>query len=293
MATKLVGKSSYGNANFPVDADGRTYHVATKVGECAQRIAVVGDPHRANVLKAMLDSPSEAIEVVSKRGFVTITQAYKGVPVSIVAIGMGAPMMDFFVRECRAVVDGPMAIIRFGSCGAIGSGQIGQIVVASEGSALLTRNVDFFLDNAHAESPSFAYNLSKVHPANPALSAHLVEALEAEVTPARVVKGVNVTADSFYSSQGRIDETFDDSNAGLVDYLRSNIENVQSLEMESFYLLHLARSCKAPGKSIAAAACAMVFADRRANSFIQPETIAEMEKLGGKAVLDALVAHQL
>lgn len=26
-------------------------------------------------------------------------------------------MMDFFVREVRAIVDGPIAIIRYGTCG--------------------------------------------------------------------------------------------------------------------------------------------------------------------------------
>lgn len=29
----------------------------------------------------------------------------------------GTPMMDFFVREARAVVRGPMTIVRFGTCG--------------------------------------------------------------------------------------------------------------------------------------------------------------------------------
>jgi hypothetical protein len=33
--------------------------------------------------------------------------------VSCVAIGMGPAMMDFFVRESMAVLNGPVAIIRF------------------------------------------------------------------------------------------------------------------------------------------------------------------------------------
>ena len=50
---------------------------------------------------------------LSHRGFLTITGEFKGTPVSIVAIGMGLPMMDFFVRECRAVIKGPMVVIRY------------------------------------------------------------------------------------------------------------------------------------------------------------------------------------
>ena len=35
-----------------------------------------------------------------------------GVPISIISTGMGTPMMDFVVRESRAIVDGHMAITR-------------------------------------------------------------------------------------------------------------------------------------------------------------------------------------
>lgn len=48
----------------------------------------------------------------SERGFLTITGTYKGIPVSIVSIGMGFPNMDFFVRECRELIEGEMIVIR-------------------------------------------------------------------------------------------------------------------------------------------------------------------------------------
>jgi uridine phosphorylase len=50
------------------------------------------------------DNPS-LFELYSDRGFLTLTGTYKGVRVSIVSIGMGAPNMDFFVREGREVLD--------------------------------------------------------------------------------------------------------------------------------------------------------------------------------------------
>lgn len=37
---------------------------------------------------------------------------YNGVPVSAIAIGMGGPNMDFFVREARECLDGEMVIVR-------------------------------------------------------------------------------------------------------------------------------------------------------------------------------------
>lgn len=48
----------------------------------------------------------------SERGFLTLTGTYKGVPVSIVSIGMGFPNMDFFVRECRELLEGEMVVVR-------------------------------------------------------------------------------------------------------------------------------------------------------------------------------------
>jgi hypothetical protein len=49
----------------------------------------------------------------SHRGFLTINGTYRDEPVSIVAIGMGYPMMDMFVREARAITQGPLIIVRY------------------------------------------------------------------------------------------------------------------------------------------------------------------------------------
>ncbi|RKP39847.1 hypothetical protein BJ085DRAFT_40990, partial [Dimargaris cristalligena] len=125
------------NANFPVDGEGRTYHVGLKCGEVsliktsgaravdvsnmwltgsrgflntsmhvmreylrsltsllvqfilAHRVITVGDPERAGKFAKLLDQEdADLFAHLSHRGFYTITGTYKGVPVSIVAIGM-------------------------------------------------------------------------------------------------------------------------------------------------------------------------------------------------------------
>jgi uridine phosphorylase len=69
-------------------------------------------------------------------------------------------MMDFFVREVRSIVDGPIAVIRFGTCGGISPNVIpGTVVVASQGSSLVARNYDAFqADNVDA----CPYTITKV-----------------------------------------------------------------------------------------------------------------------------------
>jgi uridine phosphorylase len=55
--------------------------------------------------------------------------------VSIITTLMGMPNMDFVVREARAVVDGQMAIIRLGTCGALRPpATLGSFMVASPGA---------------------------------------------------------------------------------------------------------------------------------------------------------------
>ena len=79
------------NANFPKDQEGRTYHVGTKQGDVANLILTVGDAERAHRIAQHLE---QVTSTASKRGFTTLTGLFKGKRISIIAIGMGYPMMD-------------------------------------------------------------------------------------------------------------------------------------------------------------------------------------------------------
>ena len=58
---------------------------------------------------------------------------------------MGISMMDFFVRESRAIVSSLMVMIRFGTCGGLSEVAVaGAVVVANEGSGFISRNPDSF-----------------------------------------------------------------------------------------------------------------------------------------------------
>ena len=134
------------------------------------KICDVGAASRLEKIALHLDEGSIRVKHTSSRGFTCVTGKYKGVEVSIVSIGMGIPMMDFFVRETVAVVDGPLAIIRFGTCGGLSELSLaGRVVVASKGSAMIQRNPDSFSawyedggDTPSNMDYSNAYLLSKV-----------------------------------------------------------------------------------------------------------------------------------
>eukprot|EP00834_Sanchytrium_tribonematis_P000326 NODE_6_length_70510_cov_1.054395.p31 type:complete len:288 gc:universal NODE_6_length_70510_cov_1.054395:40444-41307(+) len=267
------------DANFPTDAEGKTYHVGTKCGQVANRIITVGDPHRARSISTFLDTIY--FEYTSKRGFLTITGSYKGTAISIVAIGMGAAMMDFFVREVRHVVQGELVIFRFGSCGAINNATVGNIVVASN-ALFIYKNYKHFYENTNNK-----YEFSDVLPANENCIEILIKELRSNLKHVNIHQGLCATGDSFYSSQGRIGTHFADKNEKLIETLLKTHPTTEILEMEVYPLYHLADISL--DKSISVVAAAMVFADRKRNLFLPPEQASVLEKEAAKSFLDAIV----
>ena len=290
---------AYQNPNGMPMALGKTLHMDCSVGDIANRIVTVGTESRAEKIAAFFDSSPEPKRIKSGRGFLTITGKFNGVDVSVCAIGMGPSMMDFFVRETRAVVNGPLIACRFGTCGGISSNaQVGSVVVASGGSAYVNRNPDAFThcydDNENDTSKIQKYNIYQVCPSDSTLNelveAKLREKLVGKYGDSIVDKGINVTAESFYSSQGRIHDKFDDANDGLIDTVCAKYPDAKTMEMETFLLFHLGKCCREP---IYASAAAIVVANRCNNSTVNQDTLEEVEKLGGLAVLEAVTERQL
>lgn len=271
------------DANFPRDGEGRVYHLAVKDGEVNNRVLSVGSAQRAAAISALLDPSPVPFVKESSRGFVVYSGCRRGVPVSVIATGMGVPMIDFVVRETAAITKGPMAFVRYGTCGTVKEDiAVGSVCIAELGSVFIRRNPDAFAEGA-SEDP---YVVSKPVAADKELSALVHERLAAKIGEARVVAGLNATADSFYSSQGRTGAVFDDRNEGLVDSLVESLPTLATLEMETFHLLDLARCSR--GK-IRASAATIVLAQRKSNAWLTKEELHSLEVNGGEAILDALV----
>ncbi|KAF8823244.1 purine and uridine phosphorylase [Lentinula edodes] len=240
-------KDKLTDANFPRTADNRVYHLGLRPGEIANKIITVGSPSRALTIAAHLDEEPKKFRIESERGFQTITGRYKGTPVSVISIGMGAPNMDFFVREARESITGDMVIIRLGSCGSLThtSAPVGTVVVP-KACVGITRNVDFDFGRPEDEqmNEERAYRISKPVSDDPQLHQIVVKSLEnaRPVGDQTVVAGhlVNASADSFYSSQGRL-TSFPDHNTHLVEELLQQVDDLGTLEMETHHLYHLAK----------------------------------------------------
>ena len=74
---------------------------------------------------------------------------------------MGYPMMDMFVREIRAITEGPLQIIRLGSCGGLDKNvKVGDAIVQT-GAIIITRNWDYFESSLDTKQVSEPYRISQ------------------------------------------------------------------------------------------------------------------------------------
>jgi hypothetical protein len=146
-------------------------------------------------------------------------------------------MMDFLVREARASVDGPMLIVRYGSCGGLRDDAVpGTVAANTPGAVYVSRNYDAFTEPASLVGSAEyeqSYLVSKVALPDAQLAGHVRDALRSALGE-RLIEGLNASADSFYGSQGRHDGSFDDRNDGVVERVCAQHASAASMEMESF-----------------------------------------------------------
>ncbi|KAL8427595.1 hypothetical protein Efla_005770 [Eimeria flavescens] len=245
---RMVAPSSYllsatrTRESLLVPGEGRAYHLGVQHGELHNRILTVGHAGRADWLaERFLDPQMRTLSLKSNRNFRLHTGYYRRKPVSIVAVGMGAPMMDVLVREASYITDGPLAIIRLGTCTLLDQElRPGSIVVASQGSLGCYTNYAYFDGTAAEYSRTQElkpYTITRPCAADPELS-RLIYRHAAAQAPDSVFEGLNASAETFYSCQAREDLLFRDENEDLLETLLRC--GAQTMEMETHQLLHLA-----------------------------------------------------
>ncbi|CDJ37493.1 uridine phosphorylase, putative [Eimeria tenella] len=225
-------------AEIFLNEDGSLYHLGVKSGELHPRILTVGDRERAQMIaEAFLE---QVREFEKSRNFRTFSGLYKGRGVSVVCIGMGAPNMDFLVRESSFLFQQKgLAFVRLGTCGIFKAG-------CSPGTLCISNSI-YYCQRNYAHFDGSAAGAPGVHtPEGPYLISgpvkgdeELLNKIEENVKRKNLayLRGLGITAETFYSCQGRRFPGFGDENEKLVeDFVRLGID---SCEMESHQLYHL------------------------------------------------------
>ena len=93
-----------------------TPHISADEGDFAPSVLLPGDPLRAeHIAENLLDDVRQVNSVRNMLGF---TGSYQGIPVSVMATGMGIPSASIYVTELISEY-GVEHLIRVGSCGGI------------------------------------------------------------------------------------------------------------------------------------------------------------------------------
>jgi uridine phosphorylase len=101
------------DSELPRTAKGRFYHIDCGPGDLAPYILTCGDPARARKIARYFDKVAVRRR---NREFYTYTGCYKGIPLSVLATGIGADNTAIAVIEAAQCVS-QATFIRLGSCG--------------------------------------------------------------------------------------------------------------------------------------------------------------------------------
>ena len=237
------------------NADGSVFHLHLIPSDISDKIIIVGDPGRVEMIGQMLDSVRIR---KSNREFNTITGSYNGIEVTIISSGIGTDNIDIVVNELDALVNvdlttgvaaeepKSLTFIRLGTAG----GLQGDIPV---GSLIATAKAVGFDGVLHFYE---GYEWCIDHLLADALASHLEwpdtlaypYAVEADQTllekvASGISRGITVSSPGFYGPQGRSLrlEPFDsDLNDNLTSF-RFRGERITNYEMESSAIYGLAK----------------------------------------------------
>ena len=199
-----------------ISDDNSIFHLHIKPEMLCDRIILVGDPARVDLVASFFD---ERTAEVSNREFHTVCGIFKGKPVMCVSHGIGADNIDIVINELDALANidfstrtvrddfHQLTMVRIGSSGSIQEDvPVGSMVVAEKALGI-DGAFHFYRDSEKFRDVEFENEFIRQcdwkplwnHPYVVDADEELVRRL---VTP-EMHLGVTITANGFYGPQGR------------------------------------------------------------------------------------------
>ncbi len=270
-----------------LNADQSVYHLNLKPEHIGDKIIVVGDPGRVELISSFFDSVDYKI---SNREFVTHTGMYNGKKVSAIATGIGTDNIDIVINELDALVNidlenrtikkekKSLEIVRIGTCGALQKDLAVDSFIMSSHAFGMDGLLNFYQYDESTENKKILneiinqcnYSERLTKPYLVAASTDLLHQLGDGIK-----KGITATAPGFYGPQGRVLRLALNSE-GLNDRMTNfsfNDHRICNFEMETSALYGLSELLGHKACTV----CVIV-ANRLANSFSKDYHPA-MEKL--------------
>jgi uridine phosphorylase len=228
--------------------DGSIFHLNLLPGDISDKIIIVGDPGRVEMLSSLLTDIRVRKE---NREFKTVTGSYEGNEITIISSGIGTDNIDILINELDALVNidlstgiakaDPVSLtfVRLGTSGGIrsdvpaGSFVMTETAIGFDGLIHFYEGYDWLLDNVLtsvlAEYLEWPDTLSFPYAVN--ASKELLTQFQNE----NFIRGITVSAPGFYAPQGRRLrlETFDNEiNKKLAEFSFRG-RTISNYEMES------------------------------------------------------------
>jgi uridine phosphorylase len=239
-----------------LDKYGKVYHLGLFPENISEKIILVGDQDRVNLVSSFFDS----IEHTSQhREFVTHTGTYKGKRITVMSSGIGTDNIDIVVNELDALVNidlqkrekkskhTSLELIRIGTCGILQPHIPVHSYILSL-AAFGLDNVAHFYEIPFSEKEIELSNKIKQHICLPEkLEPYYIEAdkeLTDKLYSEKTYLGITVTSSGFYGPQGRqlnLKIRTKELNERLTS-VNNNDLKITNFEMESSALFSLAKA---------------------------------------------------
>ena len=199
-----------------INDDGSAFHIHLKPEELADKVILVGDPGRVDMVGEFLEEKEFRH---ASREFVSITGKYRGSRITVLSTGIGTDNIDIVLTELDSLANVDfktrevrpehrrLTILRIGTSGAIqpdiplGSFIFSEISVGCDGL------LNWYADIDKVNIPEMEEAFKKhTHWDSRLSSPYFVKAGQRLIDAFRdcTVKGVTISAQGFYGPQGRV-----------------------------------------------------------------------------------------
>ena len=278
-----------------INDDGSVFHLHLKPEFLADKVILVGDQGRVDMVASFFDEGSIECDVQS-REFHTITGKYHGKRISCISTGIGTDNCDIVMNEIDALANIDFAtrtekaektsleIVRIGTCGGLQEYTPVGTFIVSEKSIGFDGLLNFYAGRNEVCNLALEDAFTKHMHWNPQLCAPYVIEADEELTNRiggdDMVHGITIACGGFYGPQGRqlrIPLADPDQNAKVESFEYEGM-HITNFEMESSALAGLS---KLLGHK--ATTCCMVIANR----------LIKEANTGYKSTIDNLIKEVL
>ena len=230
-----VGSCKGGNT-IPLDPEGRPYHYGCTGSEISNYFLICSCYDLAEKCSKLFDSDKTTFIKKSNRGYHTYTGYFNGKRISICGFGIGFAMIDFLLREIRAITTGKLVFIQIGEAPTPLDIPLGTAVNVKDAVAF---EIDY---NEFKPENKLPYRIfSKPVPANQTLFNIISESLK--ITSIPTIEGRTASNPSFVAglnaplfSKGGTG-AFNFRTEGLLEKLVKECGEISTFEMDAYPLL--------------------------------------------------------